>query len=873
MKLQKSYLKKGLLALAVSSALTGCFDDNDDNAVAVGSGTSTTTTTFPVTVDVPASLVPQTASAFDWKHPIKSLMNAAYALTVADLGKENFEVVVVDGDGNVIEVVPADQIEVEDLGNGQYEISVPGNPQLNCLIVLDLDNSLTIVADETNINDTNALFAPTTSTEGVDIDLESTVAYQQFLEDVDANAFEDGTYDVTDPGQVAAIEELVNNVEQQLESVDLESIITNNGLTIEQFLAADDEGSSDQAIIDALAAIEAEFEAEVDAIINEQLEDVQNAITTTVASFANTGIYWFEEGEYGVLTSGQAETYYEFDEEGGEWVAETFDATTDTPSEDYFLTADGWVQSSDFFEVSSADTDAGTVVIQDVALNIAAATLTTLQAVDLYSDGERSVQDFVQTRDDEEFAEYLSAATTFSEGAVAVKVGIAPNNENHILWFHDGEGEDGSCWGNGNEFPADYNGNCETVYVQGQSFATSLTDLVTDIESTPNDDAFVGFTLYGEDDQYIYAQLIETTDEDNVTSRNARFFTMNDEQGWDLYVDAESGSQPTWSYTQPTGLAEGESIIELPIPEELQDIIEDAAKIFAVKDGYVRPGHKEVAGGQEETDWVYNSIAADDILTAFLPTSELYQTFANQAFTVTMTSDSDLERLEFFSDGTGTIEFTSTSNEPDINDLSTWTVDPATNELSFREFSDETNYWDWVLTLTVNSDESISFTAAVSGVEDGQAVTGSGAGSMEVENFAYASSDLAGNTFYIAWYNDGDDEPDCNVGWIEETLTFDNAGGYSIAEADCIGGGTEQGSFSVSASGVVTLDPTTADASNDYFQRVGIDTFYNADMVCGDDTEALAEQCTLDDSDAYLFTTTADRTDFITAESPAVIPQ
>jgi len=113
MKLQKSYLKKGLLALAVSSALTGCFDDNDDNAVAVGSGTSSTTTTFPVTVDVPASLVPQTASTFDWKHPIKSLMNAAYALTVADLGKENFEVVVVDGDGNVIEVVPAIRLKLK----------------------------------------------------------------------------------------------------------------------------------------------------------------------------------------------------------------------------------------------------------------------------------------------------------------------------------------------------------------------------------------------------------------------------------------------------------------------------------------------------------------------------------------------------------------------------------------------------------------------------------------------------------------------------------------------------------------------------------------------------------------------------------------
>ena len=36
-------------------------------------------------------------------------------------------------------------------------------------------------------------------------------------------------------------------------------------------------------------------------------------------------------------------------------------------------------------------------------------------------------------KDDEEFAEYLSTSTTFSEGAVAVKVAMSPNNDNHIL--------------------------------------------------------------------------------------------------------------------------------------------------------------------------------------------------------------------------------------------------------------------------------------------------------------------------------------------------------------------------------------------------------------------------------------------------------
>ena len=215
MKLQKNYLKKGLLTIAVSTALTGCFDDNDDNAVAVGSSGSQSLsvdctnpadcTTFNFNVNLPPSIAAnlQTASLLDLNNDsmmakVRSFFVApAVAADFDDLDPNQFAVAVVNPDGSIAQdengndiVFTVDNgLVVEALDGGGYEVSVPGQPQLNCIIVTSLDGPIS-VPNGTNFEDNNDgfLFAPTTQ-ETLEISLASTSAFTQFLESVTEESF------------------------------------------------------------------------------------------------------------------------------------------------------------------------------------------------------------------------------------------------------------------------------------------------------------------------------------------------------------------------------------------------------------------------------------------------------------------------------------------------------------------------------------------------------------------------------------------------------------------------------------------------------------------------------------------------------------
>ena len=647
---------KSCLALAISAALTGCFD-NDDNAVSVGS--SGQTTTFNVNLgNAPTTLA---STGFDWSNPLKSLVQQAYADTTG-LSEESFKVLIVDADGNVTEVfeLTADQVTESPAGSGNYIIEAPGVPQLNCVIAVNVDGELVVEVGDP-LAQTNSLFAPTTATE-IDLDLESTVAYQQFLETV--TTFDD--YDVDDPGQVAAVEQLVNNVEQQLEALDLDTYLADGNIDLEDLL-------SGQEVVDENGQT-VNFDTVIDQIvqetIDEQIAQIEDAVTTSIVSLMNDGgFYWMDAearvtsrfqsdgsspypfefealwAERGFINANGAEVFYEFDFDTEQWVEEQFDSTADTPDDDFVLTANGWVNTADSFELVSVDETEGSVLIQDSQINTVQATVSTLQAIDLEG---KNIEDFIGINADlEDFAVFIDSDAVFSTGATGVKIGFTATNTNYFLRYE--EGMDGVCYDG--TLATDLGGNCDRVYLNSSasgetsvpegdgtvsdgpvseeptestssasSAPTSLDQLISTTAATADDIATSSTAFWL--DMYHLVHLVDGTD-----GRDAQYFKvdMSGANGpvYEL-ITLEDGSTPSWDFESPTGLAEGEQMIVFTIPDEVRDNLEfddEGTRILSVNAGFVRHGAKVIAGEIEEEggEWVFNGQANTDVVNAFDP--------------------------------------------------------------------------------------------------------------------------------------------------------------------------------------------------------------------------------------------------------------
>ncbi len=516
-------------------------------------------------------------------------------------------VVVVDLAGNVVRTIPLDETNSTQNPDGSWSIRVPGYPQLDCIVIANLDGPITVFEPGANVFNSDLLFAPTTG-EDLEVSLASTAAYQSFVEQLDAlggeGTFESLGLDVTDPTQLTVLQNLIQTISDVLE---------------------------DQVFVGAtsIAAALAQVEQQVTDIVQVEASNVQDqvdpATNTLAAGMQAGGVYWFEAfepseiyyGGFSALNTPEQERYYDGDQ---------FQPLPEYELDgEVVLTATGWVISDDIFQVTALNQD-GSVNFgaADAPTNSANAKAT--QVIDLSG---RTISTFFGAYGDTRgLVSQINPASTFAEGALGYRVTIQSINDLYSLWYNTGYdfGNGVVClWDkNGdnqlNDSPTQYGGNCETVNSIGwnaEGFAQSSAELTTIASLTSPDLApgTAGAKLIAIDwpsGEVIGVQLV------NDANKTARFYLHN----WFDNTQTLLGTGTWAQLTLPNLEGDAANAIGFEIPASVRaegDFDEDERyALFAVHDGFVRRGDKTNAGDVLETsELLINGVAKDNLLAAF----------------------------------------------------------------------------------------------------------------------------------------------------------------------------------------------------------------------------------------------------------------
>lgn len=668
-------------------------------------------------------------------------------------------VVVVDLAGNVVRTIPLNETNSTQNEDGSWSISVPGFPQLDCIVIANLDGPITVFDINDNVfDDSNLLFTPTTG-EDLEVSLASTAAYQNFLDELGGEGtFESLGLDVTDPTQLAVLNNLIETVQEVLAD--------------QVFVGA-------ASIADALAQVD----QQVTDIVQVETTNIQTqlnpATNTLAAGLQAGGVYWFEAyepseiyyGGFPALNTPEQEQYYDGDQ---------FQPLPEYELDgEVVLTATGWVTSNDIFQATALNQD-GSVNFgaADAPTNSANAKAT--QVIDLSG---RTISTFFGAYGDTRgLVPQINPASSFSEGALGYRVTIQSINDLYTLWYNTGYdfGSGVVClWdknGDGqlNDSPTAYGGNCETVNSIGwhlEGWAQSSDELTTVASLTSPDLApgTAGAKLIPIDwpnGDVIGVQLLDDV------NKTARFYLHN----WFDNTQTLLGTG-TWSQlTLPNLTGDAASAIGFEIPASVRaegDFDEDERyALFAVHDGFVRRGDKTVAGEVLETsELLINGVAKDNLLAAFN-----YQPAIAGAWVI------GGDYVMFRKDGTFAQVKTS-NDDPNCQvgfAYGEYTWNPTTNAFSVDVDEDNTalNPLD---SCSVAGIETLAITGTTMTLTEGEdtfeltKITPSEsaplAGAWAVSGAGDWFTFTADNNFIHAKIEN--DDPNCRTGWANGSFTWD----------------------------------------------------------------------------------------------------
>lgn len=495
---------------------------------------SAESTVYTVSVDVPTSFT-QTAQATLPQKIGQFFIASAHAEEVGTLTAANFAVVIVDLAGTVLERIPLANSDIAKNDDGSWALTVPGKPRLDCIIVADVTKPIDLPV-AANINQDGFVFAPTTA-ETVDIDVGSTAAFKNFIEELGGTGtFQSLNIDPTDTQQIKAVENLVNNI---------------------QVVVADQTLTDYSNVADALAAIK----STVNDTVKQEVINVKNPATGTAVTLLRDegGLYWFEGNDFNEISAGgikgtEEEVHYVF--EGGTFV----EGTNEDSESQLVLSSTGWVATADKTKVASFNED-GTVTLQDTLADGVKEIASVTQVFDLAG---RKVGEYLSSNFTTSLLGKLAnPETTFSAGAKGYRVKIT-NPETTYWIYTQPANEDGSCPWNASLMASTYNNNCNLVMAHGlgqnnmPAPSTSM-DAIFSADVEPTATGFVAVDLPGRSvNGMLLVQLL------NDAAKTERFYL----QSWTSGSLTLLGTG-AWTYLTLPHLTENSQAVHIQIPKEV----------------------------------------------------------------------------------------------------------------------------------------------------------------------------------------------------------------------------------------------------------------------------------------------------------------
>ena len=658
---------------ASSAPASSSPSSSSSSVVSSSSSSVVVSKNYTVSVNVPASFLGADST--------NSETNVA-------LTASNLALVSVSLSGVVVERYNIKSSDITKKEDGNWNIKAAVDPRLDTVIVADVGGaegvkkklsnpSLATVTQQKitdltvidNINQDGLVFAPLTS-DTVDIDIGSTSAYKNFIQELGGSGtFQSQGIDPKSVAQIAAVENLVNNVQEKL---------------------ADQDFTGKTSVLAALTAVQDWIKT----IVAQEALNVKTPATGNMVTLFRDegGLHWFDTDTYdatgkeaiihGALVGLALETREHYNGTG--FVAT---APFDNGDSDIVLSSTGWVETNELSKGSSYNAD-GSVTMTDGLADGDKSTLVTTQVIDLA--GRKIVDFFLTQAYSSALAGVVNPTATFGAGAKAYRGNIVAPVDIYTLSNDEGSTGTGLCPFKGSKTAADYGGNCDVLETWGADIVNALSydgvhttlNSIFSADVQPSASNFKGVGVNFAGNGHVAAQFI------NYDAKTVRYYKRT-WTGSSVLI-----ATSTWSYVTLPNLATDATAIKIELPQaalNAGDFNEDQHTFIVVKHaGFLRMGWIAKAGDVQESNFTVLNGFANTSITAGLKNytnplvgkwgdvkSDVF-TFTNNTFVHSKTSspDSDPNCKTGMSMGTYTwnpITFVMTNNiESD-----TTAVDPS----------------------------------------------------------------------------------------------------------------------------------------------------------------------------------------------------
>ncbi len=499
-----------------------------------------------------------------------------------ELSAANFAVVSVNLSGDVLERynVQAGDITVDD--NWNWEIKAPVAPRADVVVIADVSKAVNLATTET-LNTEGIMYAPVTATT-VDLDIGSTSAYKNLIVELGGTGtFQSHAIDPSSTTQLAAVDNIVNNVQLSVAEQDLTGKTT---------------------VSDALTVVQ----APVASIIKQEVVNLKNTTEGTAAGLVRDdgGLHVFYSDDGDILhesfvgTTSKPEKY-----DGAKFVA----STASPGDKAYILSSNGWALKSGVDVFASYNSD-GSVTRKDSNADGDNTIFSVTQGFNLM--GQKVADIFNANFNTKDLLGIINPATVFSVGAKGYRLKITTPKRYSISY--DPGAENGTCFGIVDMLASQANGSCNQLEMV-------LANNMVERPSTGYNNLFsanvapdvAGFRSVSVGSVGEYKLIIQFI---NDTAKTVNFY----EVGWTGTHYKLLGAG-TWEELTLPNLASENKAVHVSYPKSILDLhpqiwSQRLEETYVQQNGFLR--QVKIIPESEELDpiIVFNGSADTDVMTA-----------------------------------------------------------------------------------------------------------------------------------------------------------------------------------------------------------------------------------------------------------------